>query len=70
MNREDPIMKHANLYFNGIFRALKTTGKVFGILFRLAATAAWTVCMLSGGELGLAAIGAGIIFFGFSAIFD
>ncbi|MBP5331062.1 MAG: hypothetical protein J6Y89_04355 [Lachnospiraceae bacterium] len=63
-------MKHSNLYLINIFRILKTTGKVFGIVFKLAATAIWTVCMLAGGELGLAAIGAGIIFFGFSAILN
>ncbi len=51
-----------------ILKAMKITGNVFGFIFKLCVTALWTLCMLSGGELGLAAIGAGIIFFGFSAI--
>ena len=51
-----------------ICKALRITGNVFGFIFKLSMTALWTICMLSGGELGLAAIGAGIIFFGFSAI--
>lgn len=63
-------MKHTSLYLVNVLRTLKTTGKVFGIIFRLAATAAWTACMLAGGDLGLAAIGAGIVFFGFSAILN
>ena len=51
-----------------MLKAIKFTGNIFGFVFKLSMTALWTVCMLSGGELGLAAIGAGIIFFGFSAI--
>ena len=61
-------MKTNSLYFARMLKAIKLTGNIFGFVFKLSMTALWTVCMLSGGELGLAAIGAGIIFFGFSAI--
>ena len=61
-------MRINSLYFMKICKALRITGNVFGFIFKLSMTALWTICMLSGGELGLAAIGAGIIFFGFSAI--
>ncbi|MCR5323900.1 MAG: hypothetical protein K6E85_11595 [Lachnospiraceae bacterium] len=60
-------MNHSIFSLN-FFKALKISGKILGTLFKLTVTAIWTLCILSGGELGLAAIVAGIIFFGFSAI--
>ena len=62
-------MNNHSLNIAKTMRTLKVTGKVISILFRLSMTALWTACILAGGEAGLAAIGAGIIFFGFSAIF-
>lgn len=60
-------MNHSIFGVN-LFKFIKVSGKILGTIFKLSATALWTICILSGGELGLAAIGAGIIFFGFSAI--
>ena len=60
-------MNHGIFSIN-LFKALKLSGRILGTIFKLAVTALWTVCILSGGELGLVAIGAGIVFFGFSAI--
>ena len=60
-------MNHNSFGLN-LYKAIRISGRILGMLFKLAATALWTICILSGGELGLAAIGAGIIFFGFSAI--
>ena len=60
-------MNHSVFSIN-LFKALKLSGRILSMIFKLAVTALWTVCILSGGELGLAAIGAGILFFSFSAI--
>ena len=61
-------MNSHSFNFANTVKTLKIAGKVISLIFRLSMTALWTVCILSGGEAGLAAIGAGIIFFGFSAI--
>ena len=60
--RKEPGMKNYSITL------LKNTGRLAGFLFKLSMAGIWTICMLAGGELGLAAIGAGIIYFGFTAI--
>lgn len=43
-------------------RVLTAADRILGVIFRVFFTAVWTLCVISGGIVGLFAVGAAVIF--------